>query len=142
MGKHVDLTGMFQDFNFKLVVIDALLDLDPKFRQELEQLKEIYTEKYEWYADDSGPIDELLQYFSALELEKEDLDKVTELCLDGGNEIYHLIQPDWDGEDDFFDITHVGGFEHLINLKSITYISMCDIEILNPMKEKGIAIFI
>lgn len=27
MGKHVDLTGMFQDFNFKLVVIDALLDL-------------------------------------------------------------------------------------------------------------------
>lgn len=76
MAKHVDLTGMFQDFNFKLVVIDALLDLDPKFEQELAQLKETYTEKYEWYAEDSGPIDELLQYFSALKLEKEDLDKV------------------------------------------------------------------
>ncbi|GGG53250.1 DUF6892 domain-containing protein [Paenibacillus radicis (ex Gao et al. 2016)] len=140
MNTYTDHTGMFQDFNFKLTVIDALLDQNPAFEQELEQLKSDFTDKYEWYTEDSGPIPEILAFFSKLLLEKVDLDKVTELCFDGGNEIYQIIQPDWDGEDDVFDIRHVGGFENLANLKSVIYISMCEEEVLKPIMDKNIEI--
>ncbi|GKS14527.1 hypothetical protein YDYSY3_55270 [Paenibacillus chitinolyticus] len=138
MDKYKDATGLFEDFNFKLVVIDSLLNRSPSFESELEILKEKY-DKFEWYST-SGPIEEMLGFFSNLKLEPQDLDKVIELCFDGGNEIYHLIQPGWDGEDGQFDVQSVSGFEHLKNLKCVCYISTCDEEILNPLSNKGIEI--
>jgi hypothetical protein len=82
----------------------------------------------------------MLDYISNLELNSEDLNKVTELCFDGGNEIYFSLQPDWDGEDEKFDIKSVGGFENLKNLKSVACISMIEESLLSRMKEKGIEI--
>ena len=38
MEIYTDKSGMFEDFNFKLVVIDALLDKNPSFEKELESL--------------------------------------------------------------------------------------------------------
>lgn len=139
MDKYMDKMGIFEDFNFKLVVIEALLDKEPTFQDKLETLIEKYSGNYEWYAD-ADPIKEMLQFFSELHIEEKDLDKITELCFDGGNEIYHYIKPDWDGEDSFFDIQSINGFEYLKNLKSIVYISMLDEELLKPIKEHGIAI--
>ena len=139
MDKYIDKTGLFKDYNFKLVVIESLLDKEPSFEDGLTTIQQKYIDNYEWYKG-LGPIQEVLEFFSQLQLTQEDLDKVDELCFDGGNEIYHLIQPDWDGEDEEFDVNSVEGFEHLKNLKTVCYISMCDEEILNPMKEKGIAI--
>lgn len=139
MEKYTDKMGVFEDLNFKLVVIEALLDKDPAFQNQLEGLIEKYTENYEWYTG-AGPINEMLQFFAELHIEQKDLDKVTELCFDGGNEIYSYILPDWDGEDSLFDIQSVGGFERLKNLKSVEYISMLDEEVLEPMKEHGITI--
>ncbi|WP_082435981.1 DUF6892 domain-containing protein [Desnuesiella massiliensis] len=131
--------GIFEDFNFKLVVIDALLDKSPSFQKELESLIEKYTQNYKWYTG-AGPIKEMLEFFSELYIEQKDLDKITELCFDGGNEIYGYIQPDWDGEDFFFDIQSIKGVDHIKNLKSVEYISMLDEEVLEPMKERGITI--
>ncbi|MEW9094592.1 MAG: hypothetical protein AB2417_05870 [Clostridiaceae bacterium] len=139
MDKYIDKMGLFEDFNFKLVVIEALLYEEPTFQDELETLIEKHSENYEWYTG-AGPIKELLQFFSELCIEQKDLDKITELCFDGGNEIYQYIKPDWDGEDFFFDVQSVRGFEHLKNLKSVVYISMLDEEVLEPMKEQGITI--
>jgi len=139
MDKYMDKMSIFEDFNFKLVVIEALLDKEPTFQDKLETLIEKYSENYEWYTG-AGPIKEMLQFFSELHIEEKDLDKITELCFDGGNEIYHYIKPDWDGEDSFFDIQSIDGFEYLKNLKSIVYISMLDEELLKPMKEHGITI--
>lgn len=139
MEKYTDKMGIFEDFNFKLVVIDALLDKNPSFQKELETLIEKYTNNYEWYTG-AGPIKEMLQFFSELYIEQRDLDKITELCFDGGNDIYGYIQPDWDGEDYFFDVQSVKGFENIRNLKSAVYISMLDEEVLQPMKEHGIII--
>ncbi|RXZ80430.1 hypothetical protein EBB07_18945 [Paenibacillaceae bacterium] len=136
---HVDHTGIFKDFNFKLIVIDAMLEQQPSFKAELERLKEQHTSKYEWYTG-AGPIEELLVFFASLPLKQRDLDTVTELSFDGGNEIYHIIQPDWDGEDDLFDVVSVDGFEHLTRLKSVFYASMCQPEVLEPMKSAGIEI--
>jgi len=50
------------------------------------------------------PVEEKLRFFRNLKLELQDLDKVIELCFDDGNEIYHLIQPGWVGEDGQFDV--------------------------------------
>lgn len=139
MEKYIDKMGIFEDFNFKLVVIDALLDKSPSFEEELEALAEEYTENYEWYTD-AGPIEGILKFFAELNIEKTDLDKITELCFDGGNEIYGYIQPDWYGEDCFFDVKSVKGFEYIKNLKSVELISMVDEEVLEPMKKHGIVI--
>lgn len=139
MGKYIDKTGIFEDFNFKLVVIDALLDKNPSFEEELESLIEEYTENYEWY-EEAGPIEEILKFFAELNIEERDLNKITELCFDGGNEIYGYIQPDWDGEDEYFDVKSVKGFEHVKNLKAVQLISMVNEEVLEPMKKQGISI--
>ena len=42
MGK----SEMFQDFNFKLVVIEALLDKEPLFLKELKDLIDKYTNHF------------------------------------------------------------------------------------------------
>lgn len=139
MEKYIDKTGVFQDLNFKLVVIDSLLEKSPSFEEKLETYKEMYTDKYEWYSD-KEPIKEILEFFAEISLTQEDLDKVTELCFDGGNEVYFIIKPDWDGEDDFFDVKSVEGFESLKNLKTVEYISMCEEGILDPIREKGIRV--
>lgn len=139
MARYTDKSGMFEDFNFKLVVIDSLLDKSSSFEEELKAVIEEHTENYEWYVD-AGPIEEMLKFFSELNIEKNDLDKITNLCFDGGNEIYGYIQPDWDGEDDYFDIKSVKGFEAIKNLKSVDFISMAEEEVLEPMKKQGISI--
>lgn len=136
----IDKTQMFKDFNFKLAVINELLDKHPSFEEELETLKSEYCNSYEWYSDEPEPIPELLEYFSQLQLTNQDLDKITEICFDGGNEIYFILQPDWDGESAVFDFDDISGIENLKNLKTITYISMCQEEILTPLKSKGVII--
>jgi len=136
---YADQTGIFKDFNFKLIVIDALLDQEPSFEAELERLKEQYTDNYDWYTG-AGPIQELLEFFASVQLEQQDLEKVTGLSFDGGNEIYHIIKPDWDGEDELFDVTSIEGFQHLPQLQSVFYASMCQPEVLDPLKAAGIEI--
>lgn len=134
-----DNSNMFEDFNFKLIVIDALLDKECSFENDLNILKEKYVDNYEWHSDD-GIIKEILSFFENLVLTEGDLKKVIELCFDGGNEIYLLLQPDGDGEDDIFDIFSVKGFKRLVNLKSVTHISLCDIAVLEPFTKNDIEV--
>ena len=83
----------------------------------------------------------MAQYFAELKLERNDLDKITEICFDGGNEIYFYICPDLDGENDYFEIKSVDGYKNLKNLKSVNYISMVEEEILQTMKTDEIEVF-
>ncbi|MGN5652117.1 DUF6892 domain-containing protein [Bacillus sp. Brlt_9] len=135
MGK----SEMFKDFNFKLVVIEALLDKDPLFLKELTGLIDRYTNDFEWYSG-AGLIVEIREYLEELTLEINDLEKIESLCFDGGNEVYHILKPDWDGEDNLFDVTSVEGFQILKNLKTVEYISMCYPKVLEPFKKAGIEI--
>ncbi|GGA48904.1 DUF6892 domain-containing protein [Psychrobacillus lasiicapitis] len=135
----MDKSGLFKDFNFKLVVIEALLDKEPLFLEKLTDLQNKYTNSFEWYSGE-GPIVEIRVYLEELTLETSDLDKIVYLCFDGGNEIYHILKPDWDGEDSLFDVVSVEGFQHLKNLKTVDYISMCYPEVLEPFKQAGIEI--
>lgn len=130
---------MFKDFNFKLVVIEALLDKEPLFLKELTNIIDKYTNNFEWYSG-AESIVEIREYLEELTLESSDLEKIESLCFDGGNEIYHILKPDWDGEDDLFDVTSVEGFQILKNLKTVEYISMCYPKVLEPFKKAGIEI--
>ncbi|HDR6314838.1 TPA: ybaK/ebsC family protein [Bacillus thuringiensis] len=135
MGK----SKMFKDFNFKLVVIEALLDKEPLFLKELTDLIDKYTNNYEWYSG-AESIAEIREYLEELTLELSDLEKIDSLCFDGGNEIYHILKPDWDGEDSLFDVISVEGFQILKNLTTVEYISMCYPKVLEPFKKAGIEI--
>ena len=139
MSQYKDKSNMFEDFNFKLVVIDSLLSLKPRFENELGELKEKYTENYEWYSG-KGIINEMVEFFENINISQDDLDKIEKLCFDGGDEVYYLLQPDWDGEDDIFEVASVKGFEHLENLKKVEYISMCCSKVLEPFTEQGIEV--
>ena len=129
MSRFTDESGMFADFNFKLVVIDSILDQSPSFESELAEMKRRYLEE---------PVPEMVSYFQKLRLTEEDLDKVLELEFDGGNCIYFLLKPDWDGEEDIFDVTSVQGWERLKNLYSDFWSSICTPDVLAPFRDRGI----
>ncbi|HDR7355971.1 TPA: ybaK/ebsC family protein, partial [Bacillus wiedmannii] len=100
---------------------------------------EKYTNNFEWYSG-AGPIVQIRDFLEELILETSDLEKIESLCFDGGNEIYHILKPDWDGEDSLFDVISVEGFQNLNNLKTVEYISMCYPKVLEPFKQAGIEI--
>ncbi|MDU5818636.1 MAG: hypothetical protein E6Z48_01675 [Clostridium butyricum] len=133
-----DKSGIFEDFGFKLVVINSLLEKETSFSNKLEEMNEKYVAVYE--GDGFECIPEMVEFFENLNLTKEDLALVKELCFDGGEEIYFMIMPEYDGESDEFDVKSIGGFEKLPNLRQVEYIAMCSEELIDEFKEKGIEI--
>ncbi|NAS18144.1 DUF6892 domain-containing protein [Clostridium butyricum] len=133
-----DKSGIFEDFGFKLVVINSLLEKETSFSNKLEEMNEKYVAVYE--GDGFECIPEMVEFFENLNLTKEDLALVKELCFDGGEEIYFMIMPEYDGESDAFDVKSIGGFEKLPNLRQVEYIAMCSEELIDEFKEKGIEI--
>ena len=133
-----DKSGIFEDFGFKLVVINSLLEKETSLSNKLEEMNEKYVAVYE--GDGFECIPEMVEFFENLNLTKEDLALVTELCFDGGEEIYFMIMPEYDGESDEFDVKSIGGFEKLPNLRQVEYIAMCSEELIDEFKEKGIEI--
>ena len=69
-----DKSGMFNDFGFKLIVINTLLEEEASFTKELEEMKEKYVDNYD--GDGYECIPEMVNYFENLVLTKEDLEKV------------------------------------------------------------------
>lgn len=133
-----DLSGMFEDFGFKLVVINSLLGKETSFAKELEAMQEKYVDEYD--GDGYEYIPEMVEYFENLKLTEEDLAMVEQLVFDGGEDIYFLLMTDWDGESDEFDVQSVKGFELLPNLKSVEYIAMCDEELMEEFEKAGIEV--
>lgn len=66
--------------------------------------------------------------------------QVTVLEFDGGEDIYFLIMPDWDGESDEFEVKSVKDMKLLPNLKQVNYFAMCDEELMEDFKNAGITV--
>ena len=133
-----DKSGIFADFGFKLVVINTLLDKETSFSEELIHMKEKYVDTYD--GDGFACIPEMVAYFENLTLTEKDLEQVTELSFDGGEDIYFLLMTDWDGESDEFDVKSVNGFKKLHNLKKVNYIAMCEKRLMDEFIEAGISV--
>ena len=142
----VDKSGMFEDFRFKLVVLETLLGKNASFVEEFEKLTEKLEEKYDDYIFEIGNfvnpiiVEPILKFLENVKLTAEDLEKVDEICFDGGLEIYGILCPNWDGEDYLFQTHSVKGFEKLKNLKKVIFIACCDEELLDEFRENGIAV--
>lgn len=129
----VDKSGMFEDFNFKLIVIDEILKNTPSFYEKYKELEDkaftVYRDSIEY-----GCIEEMVEYFENLQLTQADLDKVEEINIEPGD-IHGCIWPDWDGEDDIFNVTSIMGCERLKNVKKVFHLSgMCQDEIAQELK--------
>ena len=128
-----DRSGMFKDFNFKLVVINSLLENECSFSEELNQ---IVNE-----SEETEEINQrLLKFFQDVKLEESDLDNVEELIFDAGEDIYFLIYPEWDGEEEMFDVKSIAGIEKLKNLHKVEYISMISDDFIKDIENMGICI--
>ena len=82
-------------------------------------------------------IPEVKKYFSDVEIDIELADQVTEINQ-GYTEIYGKLIPDWDGEDDAFNIKSAKGIKQFKNLKSVTLFFDHDKSILDEFKKEGI----
>ena len=116
----------FDNINFKLTIIQVLMYdlrvLKPyfdiyDFADEFSEL-EIDTESMEI-------IQPALDYMINLPIPKIYAEQVQEIYMDGGNEIYLNLIPQWDGEDDGFDLNEVSlkELQQFPNLKQATIIS-------------------
>lgn len=111
----------FDTFNFKLAVINELM----YNREVLEPYFDIYDymafKKAHWNLDNGSNVRAAMQYFKDLPIPVRLADQLTEINVDGSDEIYMNIAPEWDGEDDRFDFNKLTEAElrQFKNLKKI-----------------------
>ena len=116
----------FDNINFKLTIIQVLM-------YDLEVLKPVFNifdfaeESSELNIDTESMeiIQPALEYMMNLPIPKKYAEHVQEIYMDGGNEIYLNLIPQWDGEDDSFDLNEVSlkELQQFPNLKQATIIS-------------------
>ena len=116
----------FDNINFKLTIIQVLM-------YDLEVLKPVFNifdfseESSELNIDTESMeiIQPALDYMINLPIPKKYAEQVQEIYMDGGNEIYLNLIPQWDGEDDSFDLNEVSlkELQQFPNLKQATIIS-------------------
>lgn len=93
----------FDTFNFKLAVINELM-----YNQEvLKPYFDIYDymefKKASWDLETFENIKPVVSFFKKLPIPSRFADLVTEINMDGSDEIYMQIAPEWDGSDERFD---------------------------------------
>ena len=115
----------FTNFNFKLAVVQELM-------YRLEILKP-YFDIYDYLAfkkskaktETEKNIKAAVDFFKQLPVPQRLANELTEITMDGGNEIYGNIAPLWDGEDGRFDLDDISPEElkSFPNLRKITTMS-------------------
>lgn len=94
---------VFDTFNFKLAVINELM-----YNQEvLKPYFDIYDymafKKAHWNLETDKNVRAAVNYFKELPIPVSLADYVTEINMDGADDIYMNIAPEWDGRDERFD---------------------------------------
>ena len=81
-----------------------------------------------------------LDYFEKLQIPKEYAQHVQKIDMDGGNEIYMNLIPQWDGEDETFNLNEVSVEElkQFSNLEEATILSSNFEKVKAVFEEAGI----
>ena len=116
----------FDTLNFKLAIIQVLMYdlhlLKPEF--DIYAFADQYQgEKID--TDSDTIIEAAMNFFKEMEIPKNFAPYVEKLYMDGGNDLYMNIIPQWDGEDDSFDLNEITLVElqQFPNLKKATLMS-------------------
>ena len=121
---------VFKNLNFKLAVVQYLMYdkglLEPRFDAH-EFAAEYTRRKIDIDSEGYEPIPEILRWFEKLPVPARLAEYVTELEMDGGDEIYTQICPFWDGEDNRFSVDSIAESElkQFPKLKRVTLMSSC-----------------
>lgn len=118
---------VFKDQNFQLAVINALTKIG-HFGDVIEEIQRnkdfsgdgpYYAdlEGDEWY----GPHPEVLSRILEIPLTFKQLDRIKTLTPDAGDDLYTLISPNWDGEDDQFLASSLEDIAMLKNLEEFSF---------------------
>ncbi|MFP7707395.1 DUF6892 domain-containing protein [Trueperella sp. LYQ141] len=130
-----EATLHFDNLNFKLAVIEVLMYdlglLQPSFNifdfANAHPEEEIDTES-------TQIIQPALEFFKALTIPASFAPYVETIYMDGGNETYMNIVPQWDGEDDSFDLNAVT----LEELKQFPHLTQATIMSSNYQSVKAV----
>ena len=131
----------FDNINFKLTIIQVLMYdlrvLKPYF--DIYDFAEEFSEE-EIDTESMEIIQPALEYMMNLPIPKKYAEKVQEIDMDGGNEIYMNLIPQWDGEDETFDLNEVGVEElrQFPNLEEATIMSSNFKQVKAVFDEAGI----
>lgn len=106
----------FRSLPLKLAVIEALMEQN-LLRKEIAGLKKPQRSS-----------SEALRYFAELDLPESLLARVKILSFEGGNEIYRIVTPGWDGEDEQFTVRDLSDLVHLPNLRSLSDTVLVDVD--------------
>ena len=133
----------FDNLNFKLAIIQVLMyDLEVlkpafdifDFSEEFSEL-DIDTESTEL-------VEPALEYFKNFQISQKYASLVKEIDMDGGNEIFMNLIPQWDGEDSTFDLNEVSLAElkQFPNLKQATIMSSNFEQVKETFATAGVAV--
>ena len=131
----------FEDFNFKLAVIQELMYhqevLTPVFDLDefLPQIPRSIDLEEEGYAI----IPEVRTYFEQLPIPAVHAPLIETLEQDGGDDIYMQLCPFWDGEDDLFNIQSAADAAQFPQLSKVVLLYSKDDTILQAFEQQGIA---
>ena len=116
----------FDNLNFKLAIIQVLMYdlhlLKPEFN--IYDFADQYKgEKID--TDNCTIIEPAMNFFKEMEIPKKFAPHVEMLYMDGGNELYMNIIPQWDGEDESFDLNAItlAELQQFPNLKKAVLMS-------------------
>ena len=116
----------FDNLNFKLAIIQVLMYdlklLNSEF--DIYDFADQYKEE-EIDTDSDTIIEPAMSFFKKLEIPKKFAPYVETIYMDGGNDVYMNIIPQWDGEDETFDLNEITltELQQFPNLKKATVMS-------------------
>ena len=131
----------FENITFKLAIIQVLMYdlrvLKPYF--DIYDFADEFSEE-EIDTESMEIIQPALEYMMNLPIPKKYAEQVQEIYMDGGNEIYMNLIPQWDGEDETFDLNEVGVEElrQFPNLEEATIMSSNFKQVKAVFDEAGI----
>lgn len=136
---------VFKNLNFKLAVVQHLMYdkglLEPRF-DAYEFAAEYTRRKIDIDSEGYEPIPEILRWFEKLPVPARLAEYVTELEMDGGDEIYTQICPFWDGEDNRFSVDSIAESElkQFPRLKRVTLMSSRPDRVTPLLEKQGIEV--
>lgn len=122
----------FHSINFKIALLEQFLE-DKSMKttfKELEKKGQALSKKKR-SANELHP--KISQLIKGIELSKAQLESIVNIGFDGGNEIYQIIEPYWDGEDDLFQVFDLRDVLWLPNLERIDDTTLCSVDDASPL---------
>jgi hypothetical protein len=120
----------FNNFNFKLVVIESLIELDV-LAEEIRQLEDQYATAAP--DEGSGIIPEIRNALLTMKIREDQLKQITRLTFDAISDIYQVLSPMWNGEDTAFHVKNISECRLLPNLESFIALTLLDCDDLSPL---------